>query len=316
MILQAQNTAYDYLKKAPGIPLTVCNANSGTQNAFATAVNDLSAAIHEDAQKRSNDAEEYMNGNQEQMKANMMKKSGLTDEEMKKLQDEGEMSDADKQAMADRMMRQQTNISLEEAKNLGKLSDAGQKAWAQGYAAEQMANAQANPGQNTGANQADRALYELLAEQSTLRNKVSAMENQLRQKYVAIDHDADIAKAALEVELKPLYEELNSINDGEGSTQADVDHSNRVIKKIHEKQDAFCQQFTPRLLKFIGESKSAYTAALPDYDRLEEIQLQVTAEQTGTKIMNVGKGLYSIQAIEQYLGYLKEAYRYKLYSTE
>ena len=44
-----------------------------------------------------------------------------------------------------------------------------------------MAMAQANPGQVQGVNQANMSLYELISEQSSLINKVTAMENQLKQ---------------------------------------------------------------------------------------------------------------------------------------
>jgi len=316
LILSAQTTAYEYMKRAPGIPTNVCKAKAGIQDAFIRAVKDLSSAIHKDAQNRSKEAEEYMKGNEEQMKASMMKNSGMSDEDIKKLQSGKDMTEAEKQDMVNKMMQQQYNISLDEAKNLKNMSKEGQEAWAQGYAAEQMAMAQANPGQNKGADKANMSMYELLSEQSSLRNKVTAMENQLRQKYMALDKDAEAAKAALEVELKPLYDELHSINDGEGSTQADVDNANNVIKKIQAKQDVFCEQFTPRMLGFIKECKDSTAKSLPDYDRLEEIQFKVTAAQTGTTLMTAGKGMYSIQAVEQYLGYLVEACRYKLYRTE
>jgi len=102
---------------------------------------------------------------------------------------------------------------MDEAKNMKNMSKEAQEAWAQGYAAEQMAMAQANPGQNQAADKANRSLYELLSEQSSLRIKVTAVENQLRQKYLSIDRDAEAEKAALDIELKPLFDELHSIND-------------------------------------------------------------------------------------------------------
>jgi hypothetical protein len=315
-VLAAQTTATDYLKRVPDIPVNVCNATGSARDAFLNNVRNLSSVIHEDAANRSRETEEYMKSNEDQMKANMMRKSGMSDEDLMKLQSGEEMSDAEAQAMADKILKQQANISLEEAKNLSKMSDAGKEAWAQGYAAEQMAVAQANPGQNKGFNEENMSMYELLSEQSTLRNKVAGMENQLRQQFIALDKDAETAKALLEAELKPFYTELNSINDGEGSTRADVEHAERVIEKIHEKQDAYCLKFTPRMLEFIEQCKESYAKALPDYDRLEEIQFQVTSLQTGTSLIVPGKGMYAIQAVDQYLGYLVEAFRYKLYRID
>jgi hypothetical protein len=316
LVLSAQTTAYEYMKRAPGIPTNVCKTKGEIQDAFLNAVGDLESVIREDAQNRKKESEDFMNGNEKQMQENMAKKSGMSDEDIKKLQSGGDLSKAEKQAMANKMMMEQTNISLDEAKNMKNMSKEGQQAWAQGYAAEQMAMAQANPGQNKGADKSSMSLYELLAEQSALANKVATTENQLKQKYATLDKDAETAKAVMAIELKPLYDELNSINDGEGSTQADVDHANRVMVKIRARQDIFCETFTPRMLSFINECKNNFAGSIPDYDRLEEIQSQVTAAQTGTVIMTAGKGTYSIQAIGQYLGYLTQAYRYKLYRIE
>jgi hypothetical protein len=131
-----------------------------------------------------------------------------------------------------------------------------------------------------------------------------------------MDREAEKDKVLLENELKPLIAELRSINDGEGSTQADVDHANRVIKEIHNRQDKFCEKWTPRMMEFLVQAKGTTQKTIPDYDRLEEIQAEVTAAQTGTDKLTAGKGVLSLQAVEQYLGYLKETFRYKLYRGE
>jgi hypothetical protein len=316
LILNAQISASDYLKKAPAIPSKDCYISGEKQDAFEKSVQDLASVVNDDAQQRKNDTEEYMRGNEDQMKANMMKKSGMSDADMKKMQSGEEMSDAETQAMANKMMQQQANISLDEAKSLSNMSEAEQEAWAQSKTAGQMADAQANPGKYTGANETNMTLYELASEQSALQKKIADTENQIKQQYKALDKDAKSAKSAMEVELKPLYDELNSINDGEGSTQADVDHAARVIRKIHEKQDAYCEIFTPRMLGFIQTCKDTYAGALPDYDRVEEIQFQLTALQTGTPLITTGKGMYSLLAVHQYLRYLADAYNYKLYRAE
>jgi hypothetical protein len=315
-MLSAQISAGEYMKRVPAIPVKVCQLNGIQQDAFITQVRNLSKEIETDAQKRSKASQEYMEANTEQMKANMIKSSGMSDEEIKKLQSGKEMSEAEKMEMANRMMQQKTNISMDEAKNVKNMSKEGQEAWAQGYAAEQMAVAQTNPQQNKAEQSKNMKAYELLEEQSSLRNKIGSMENTIRQQYQALDREAETEKQLLEKELKPLYDELNSINDGEGSTQADVDHAARVIKQIQAKQDKFCEKFTPRMLDFLAKSRESYKTALPDYERAEQIQCEVTAAQTGTPVMTAGRGAYSIQAVGQFLGYLGEAFRYKLYRTD
>ncbi len=315
-ILPAQITALEYLRKAPVIPAKICQLNASQQDAFLQKVRTLAEEIANDAQVRKQQTEDYMDANSEQMKANMVKNSGLSDDEIKKLQSGKGMTEAEKNEMVNRMMMQKTNVSMDEAKNLQNMSKEGQDAWAQGYAAEQMALAQTGQGQNTQGQNGNMQAYEQLAEQSALINKITANETAIRQRYNALDGEAAAEKQLLEKELKPLYEELNSINDGEGSTQADVDHAARVLKQIHAKQDKYCEKFTPRMIDFLAQCRNDFETALPDYDRIEQIQFEVTAAQTGTPVNTSGKGTLSIQAVGQYLTYLTDAFRYKLYRTE
>lgn len=315
-VMQAQITAADYFKKAPAIPAKNCHLAGVQQDAFEDALQVLIDEVNADAKKRSQQADDYMNAHQDEMQANTMKNIGVSDEDIKKLQSGKDLSEAEKNEMANKMIQQQANMSLDEAKNLKNMSKEGQQAWAQGYAAEQMAMAQANPGQIKAANQATMNQYELLSEQTSLRNKITSQEEALKQQYQALDAEAETEKAKLAVELKPFYDELNSINDGEGSTQADVDHAAKIIKKIHDRQDLFCEKFTPRMLDYIKQCKAGFESLVPDYDRMEELQFQIIASQTGTKLTTAGKGNFSLQAVSQYLGYLSQSYKYKLYRTE
>jgi hypothetical protein len=314
--LNAQISASDYLKKAPPIPQKDCIVPANIQDAFVGKVNQLMAMMEADARERKEAANDFMEAHQGDMQQNMMKKAGFDDAAIKKAQKGEKMSEAEAMEMANKMIQQQANMSLDEAKNLKNMSKEGQEAWAQGYAAEQMAVAQANPGQIKGADQENMKLYEMLTEQSELRNKTSSMENNIKLKYNLLEADANTAKVILEKELEPLYKELRSINDGEGATEADVKHSERVMKQIHDKQDKFCEKFTPRMLLFLEECKKEVEAALPDYDKAEELQFQITALQTSTDFNIPGKGSYSIAAAQIYLAYLAEAYRYKLYRSE
>jgi hypothetical protein len=226
------------------------------------------------------------------MKKNMIKNSGITDDEMQKIQSKNGMTDAEKNGMVNRMMQQKANISLDEAKNLKNMSKEARMAWAKGYGAEQQAMAQVNPSSNANTTNLDpKAISSLMAEQSELRAKLSAMENDLQQKFATIEKDAAVERAVMDNQLKPLYTELQSINDGEGSTQADVDHANRLLKKIRTIQEGYCKKFSPRITTF----------------------MRVTSAQTGTYIKPVITGTYSIQAVNFYLGFLNESFRYRLY---
>jgi hypothetical protein len=315
MVVSAQVTAVEYMNRTPGIPDNVCKDKGSKQDVFNSSVNDLYEAIEKDASQRNRVNEEVMKSHENEMKTNMLKQSGLSDEDMKKVSSGKEMTEAEKMEMADRALKQKTNMSMEDAKNLKNMSKEEQQIWAQKYAAGQMAAAQANPAQTQAENQKNMEMYQLLSEQTDLRNKISAMENSLQQEFTLVDQEAQTARVKLDAELKPLFEALNSINDGEGSTQRDVDKADSIMKIIHAKQDKYCESFTPKLLAFIAKSKQTIKNSIPDYDRAEEIQFKVTSMQTGTTL-EMKSGSYSIQAVSQYLGYLGKAYRYKLYRID
>lgn len=313
---EAQSSAIEYLNRAPKIPVSVCGNQAAEREKFENAVETLSGLIETDAQRRARILEENAEQNEDVMKNNIMKQSGITESEMKKLESKEGMSDAEQKAMVDRMLQQQAGITLNDAQNLQNMNKQQQEAWGTQYAAGQVDNAKKNPNSTAAKNQNSRDMYELLAEQHGLAEKISEMENQLRQRYSDLIKKQDAAKSTLENDLKPLYTELNSINDGEGSTRADVAHAEDVIRRIHIKQDAFCEKHSPDILKFLADCRNSFEGMLPSYDRMEEIQNEVTAMQTGVPFPPESAGRLAILAVDQYLGYLKEAYRNKLYRPE
>lgn len=314
--LNAQSAAFDYMRRSAQIPLQVCGNIPGEREKFEAAVEALSQEIEADAQRRAKILEDYARQNEDVMKNNMVKKSGISDAEMKKLQSEEGMSDAEQKAMVDRVLQQQAGITLDDAKNLQTMNKQQQEAWGTQHAAGQVQNAANDPNAILAGNQINRDMYELLAEQNDLSAQISDMENKLRLQYTDLIKLEDQAKASLETELQPLYLELRGINDGEGSTKADIAQAADVMHRIHVKQDAYCEKYSPDYLKFIAECRNSFEGMLSKYDRLEQIQNEVNGIQTGVVFPPESAGRLSILAVDQYLGYLKEAYRNKLYKPE
>lgn len=316
VMLNAQSSAADYMRRTPKIPTSVCGNVASERNVFESAIEALSIEIETDAQRRAKILEDNAKQNEDVMKNNIVKQSGISASEMKKLESEEGMSDAEQKAMVDRMMQQQTGITLNDAQNLQNMNKQQQEAWGTQYAAGQVDNAKKDPNATLAKNQHNQDMYELLAEQQELSSKISEMENRLKQKYSLLVQKQDVEKSKLENDLKPLYLELRSINDGEGSTKADELHAARVMQSIHSLQDAFCAKQSPDFLLFLADCRTSFEGMLTNYDRMEEIQNEVTALQTGVPFPPESAGRLSILAVDQYLGYLKEAYKTKLYTPE
>lgn len=312
-------TALEYLNKMPKFPDSVCSCSKETMQQYAELVNDLKEKVADDAGNRKNQFESYIEGNKGSMEDGMMQRvsetSGLSMEEIQKLKDkQGDLTQAEKDALADRVLQNQ-NLSLDEVKNMQNMTKEGQEAWAQAYAAEQMANAQANQGQNAKMAQQNNqaaSMLSLMEEQQSVQGKIRNYEMDVINRKQALMDEAGREKAALDSELKKLVNELHSIrsiyecNECGTPPQADVNHWNAVVKKIHEMQKsyrAYCEKFTPKLEKYLNWYKESLVGNLPLYDKAEELQIQTTAATTNTNLSLPAnaKGSFSLQAVENYM---------------
>jgi hypothetical protein len=276
-----------------------------------SAVGELKQAIQDDADERERKMGEYMGSKEDDLKANMIKMSGMSEADVKKIQNGKKMSDADKMAIADKMMQQRANISMEEMKKLSKMSKAGKEAWAQGYATEQQAMAQTGKQQKNPMTEMAMNLNSTQTEITALSSKVQSMQADLQLKFDSLIADAQTDKALLEKELLPFYKIIGSHN-GEGATQKDVEDDKKARAEVKVRQDKFCQKWTPKMLEFLKESKSSIENSFPDYDQMEELAYQSFENQAGKKMERKITGIESIKAVVLYLGFVEDTFKFRL----
>jgi len=308
--LFAQISAYEYLYTAPAIPENLCHTKGPQQEAYLKTIIDLSDSIKKDIQNRILEAYEYTENHKEEMQAGILRTAGFSETDIQRISGGKDMTDAEKDELRNQLMQKKTDITMNEAINLKYRSKEERQTWAVGYGAEQMTVPLANKQLPNELNE-NITTNKLLSEHSALRQNINEQEKALQELYESIDSVTTVDRIKLEKELKPLYEELKSINLGEGSSQADIELTNRVTKEIQALQERYCEKITPLLTNFLLQCRDSTEKSLPDYDRLEEIQYEVVAEQTGTEIMKAGRGVYSLQAVVSYLGYLAEVFIYK-----
>ena len=125
----------------------------------------------------------------------MSQQYGVSQADIEKMKNSKNMTAAEKQALANKMMSQQTNMSMEEVQNLGNMSDAGKKAYAEAYATEAMATSQADPKQQA-KNENVKSQYDLVASQQAASSKVSAIDQKIAALYSPIDSESGAAENA------------------------------------------------------------------------------------------------------------------------
>jgi hypothetical protein len=264
-----QMTPESYLSSVLDVPAEVCGMND---NQYLDKVRELSDRLEEDIDQLKQQSDENAEKYGDEISAGTLRNAGFEGADAQQVKGAEDMTDAEVEALADKMMQQGMNISMSELKDLDKLDTAGQKAWAEGVATEQMANAEAAPQAKNEQQVKTKLIYDLAAKQKFLMDKRLAGELKFSQQFDSLDHDAGKARKKLDIELEPLYKALETASE---------DQAIGIHQKIRELQDHYCQAFSPRYLEILASYKEYVVNALPDIKQQESVQNQLVKAQSG-----------------------------------
>ncbi|MCU0456678.1 MAG: hypothetical protein MUE74_10280 [Bacteroidales bacterium] len=315
-LLTIAQTAFEtYFRRIPPLPRDSCNITRQSKDAFEEKVNSLIDEISEDIDARNRKANEYAEGNRGSMEANAIKnlqqQYNISDEDINKMKSSKGMTEAEKKAMANNIMMQQTNISMEEAQKLAKMSEAGKKAWAEAYAAEAQANAQSSPkaaAAPAGMPGSAMALSKLQQEQQSLIGRINSGNERIAARYAAIDNDPSgkIMLNNISIWNSKLTSMMGIVSDKEAKTM------DSLSVLISREQKKYCDKFTPGYRTVLRDDLANLKASVRDYNRLDQVTGDIMKTQTGVAPAPEMSEISSLSALKGYLGHLKDAYKYKL----
>lgn len=314
-IMASAQTAFDsYMKRVPSLPKDSCNISKADMESFVQQVSALMDEVSNDIEERDRTADDYAESKRGTMEANAMNKVkqqyGMSEEDINKLKN-SKMTGAEKQAMANKMVMQQTNMSMEEIQKMSKMSDAGKKAYAEAYATEAMANAQADPKKYAPDKNAEN-LYNLTNEQQALNQKLTTGQQKIAGMYSAIENDPE-GKAMLDKISKwnaKLTSMMGIVSDHEAHV---MDSIGGLITKEEIK---YCNKFTPRYRAVLRQELANLRASVPDCNRLDQVTGELMKLQTGVDPSPEIAEVTSLGYLKSYLNGLRNAYKYKLYYPE
>lgn len=311
--LPAQSKTEEWLLKIPALPKDSCNITKTAAEEFRQNIADLIEQAEAAIDDLREVADQKSEGNEEIAKAHAMKQMsqqyGVSPEQMEKLKS-GKMSAADKQAMADKIVQQQTNMSMSEVQKLSKMSEAGKKAYAEAYGTEMMATQQANPNKQTVSQDA-KNMNQLVANQQAILGRINANSLKIGNLYASFENDPNLQKSYRNIEKwNEKLMSMTGIDYGQGKQM------DSLAMLIQKEQIKICDQYTPRYHSALRQHLSILKASMPDYQQLGEITARITKLQTGVDIPAENIEVGNLQAIKGYLGNLKDAYKFKLYFPE
>jgi hypothetical protein len=315
LMASAQTAFESYMKRVPALPRDSCNISRANAESFAQQVSALTEELTNDIEERNRKSNEYAEENRGAMEDNAIKQVqqqyGMSEEDINKMKDSKNMTDAEKQAMANKMVMQQTNMSMSEIQNMSKMSEAGKKAYTEAYATEAMASAQADPKKYSPDKNAGK-LYSLTNEQQALNQKIIAGQQKIANMYAAIENDPE-GKAMLD-KISKWSAKLTSMMGEVSDYEAHVMDS--IGGLITKEEIKYCNKFTPRYRAVLKQDLANLKASLPDCNRFDEVTGELMKLQTSIDAPPEIAETTSLQALNSYLGNLKNAYKYKLYYPE
>ncbi len=315
MTVTAQTRTQEYMKKIPALPKDSCNITRASAEDFIARVAVLRDQMVSEIEQLKESIDSHMEANAPTAEENAMKQMsqmyGMSQADLEKMKNAKNMSAADKQALANKMMSQQANMTMDEAKNLATMSEAGRQAYTEAYATEAMATANTDPNQ-ASRNDYARNLYNNNVAQQAAYDKINDINNRIVALYAPVTNDPERQK---------MLDRINAWNSKLTSMMGIVSDSEARIMdsislRIKNEQIAYCNRYTPQYRAALRKHLQIVKASMPEYIRFGEISAATTKSQTGIDMPAEGKELSSLEAVADYLRALQDAYKYKLYYAE
>lgn len=310
-LAQAQSTPEAFLGLLPAVPTIDCNTESSRQNeaiaAFQSQINATREKLSERirAEKQKNRTTQLS----ENVKGQAVAQSGLSENELNKVADK-KTSSAEKDRLTDKSVQSQTGFSMAEMQQVKNMSKADRQKWAmENYGkvaqTEKQVAADAKPyqAQNT-------SMAKLAAEQQQLAENLQYQKNRLNKMKMDLETSATEQQIILDRKLKEIELQFRDVNDGEGSTKADMDKLRQKSRLVRQAKTEYCSKLSPLQLTYLTSYESALKEnILPDLKRTAEIEYQM---QKTTMAAAEESFVGRLRAIEDYAGALSGAFKFYL----
>lgn len=288
----SQSRPEDFIPRVPSYS-TDCE---GQSEAYSAKISSLKNDLQAEISRRKSQVKANTKGYDEQAGKNMMKQQGfsVSDADMQKMKS---ATKEEKMAMANKMLQENQNMSVDEAKNVGKMSKEGQKAWAEGMSTEMMADAQANPGKNQAAQKNNMSMYELIQEQNMLAQKIQAFNGKFSDQmetYEKMRVKASVDYNACEERIRKDFE--NVINTTLGDS-----HYEEKVQRHKACWNAFCFPLVSKYKTILDERFEGINKMAKDYYRMDELTNEISKATAGNNKDIVEPGQMFLQELYDYV---------------
>ena len=296
----AKTSPEGWLAKIPAAPKSCCGVGDAEKSSYQKSVSDLEKDMEKEIRERKKELDAYVEANRERMASRMITRPGGMDAKPRK---KGKMTKEEKKAMAEKMMREY-GMEPGDPEKLKSMSKEERAAWGRKYA-EGMDKKMESDQQYQNAKSQSKQSSEAIAEQQALNQKLTARVAGIVKKFGDLDRKAE----ALEnKELDPIRKKIAAY--GEIISKEQEAPLRQDLKRLEDARKRYCEALAPQYRALLDEYLSAIRASLSDYRRMDELTAII---QLGLdKPVEAGDGYYGITALEKYLPYLEDVFKFDL----
>ncbi|HEX2976329.1 MAG TPA: hypothetical protein VHO68_10350 [Bacteroidales bacterium] len=310
LFCQAQVNPESMLMKIPAVR-SVCGMRTADKDKYISTIRDAEKTIDNELLQRRKEQKSKQEGYEKQAQANVAAQYGISQADIEKMKNSKNLSKEEREKqrreMADKMMMNSGGITMGEIDQI-KGDTAAQKAWAEGYSTQKMAEQSYDPEATQKEQKHNKNMFDLVSEQKRLTDSLSAAESKYFKQFDELDQNKMRPVELAEIDsLRSEMYKLMGVDYGQGG------EIEALFASIKSKSIAYCNKYSSQYNDILEGYYKFTKSSIPAWNRLQEITLNITQQQTGVSIQEK-KGTMALECLQRYIGKLESIDKYYLMS--
>jgi len=308
-----------FLTQFPGLAKSICIIDTVELDIYHSQLGKVTRQLDSLCALRKAALEERIKKVKPDVEKNIAQDYNLSEADLQKLKQK-KLSDAEKKALMDKMLKDKANISMKQIEQLKKMKKDGNKEgilnWAEAYQTQQMAELVSGDSTKTPESiefeknlSKNKELNDLMQEQKQITDRIAAVDKRIANKMFEFDKEDSVQTETLNRINAPLKEML--IKDDLSSEQRKT-----IITEIALNYLAYCEKISPMYINIINDLRISTEPLLPTYDRLEIVNAEINAKILGLKEWPVDPGLMQLEAVKSLAHAIAGVYKYTIVPPE
>jgi hypothetical protein len=333
VLLFSQINASVYFQRLPFPPQIVCTDDTSI-NSYFRDLGKVQKELSKDISEREKVVNMYMKDHKQEMKQQMVQNANLhlTPEQMQEMKkDNGHnkhMTQQQKMEMADQMMQQSMNMSMQEVQQLSanskKKDTAALKRYSQAYSTERMADQNTDPATIEADRLKQKSMADLSKQLYDVNERLTRRGSKYTQLLDSLQVESDTAFSELLKRMQPYEDQIASINEmrqrdenrrnDEDASRQDFEQVKMLQKQIQQIKYQYCFERTPKYFEILKGLQMYLPTTFADCDSVDYLNSELIFRQTGVRPPKEALGISALKAVENYASLLANCRKYKLVS--